>query len=413
MIEPKLSQYIQNQHALGTSNETIKSILVKAGWQPKEVELAIKELTLQVTDNTQPQTKSWFSKHRYYSLITFLILILLTLGGTYLYLQATTNVRKLADIVYKFSLAKDLEINGDIDLTIKNVNTFKELSFAQLRNETFDPSNFNYGIIKAKFKSRIDTDTKIDGNDPSPFNNRNEKLIADVIIETHYRNNPQVFSKQTYSFELLNINQSTYFKLTEYTGFENEKFAALRNQWLKINPKTIRSSLNIATKNDLTNNEHPVIGVTEEQVQETRTLLAKNPPFDLIRTGEIEPLLEGIEIQRYYLKLNQQKTQTILSQLKTSYADNDLAVSITKLIENYTAEFSNASFEILADTITNLPYRLVVTLAPGSFQGQSKIEQALIEISFQNYRRSFPTIPPENYIDLTVPQESTSTPQLP
>lgn len=413
MIEPKLSQYIQNQHALGTSNETIKSILVKAGWQPKEVEQAIKELTLPVANTTQPQPKSWLSKHHFHSLITLLILIILTLGSIYFYLQATADMRKLADIVYKFSLAKDLEINGDIDLTIKNVNTFNELSFAQLRNETIDSSNFNYGIIKAKFKSRIDTDTKVGGVDPSPFNNRNEKLIADVTVETHYKNNPQSFFKQTYSFELLNIDQSTYFKLTEYSGFENEKIASIRNQWLKINPKSIRASLNIATKNDLSGNERHVIGVTEEQAQKTRSILAKNPPFDLTKTGEIEPLLEGIEIQRYHLKLNQQKTQTILSQLNANFADNDLAISITKLIGDYTTEFSNASFEILADTITNLPYRLVITLNPGSFPGQSKIEEALIQLSFQNYRRSFPSLPPENYIDLTIPQESTSSPQLP
>ncbi len=413
MIEPKLSQYIQNQHTLGTSNETIKSILLKAGWQAKEVELAINELTLPVENQTQPRSKSWLFKHRYYSLVTFLILTILTLGGIYFYLQTTADIRKLTDIVYKFSLAKDFEINGDIDLTIKNVNTFRELSFAQLRNEIIEPANFNYGIIKAKFRSRVDTNTKTAGDDPSPFNNRNEKLIADVTIETHLRNNPQAFSKQTYSFELLNINQSTYFKLSEYSGFDNEKVASIRNQWLKINPKIIRSSLNIATKNDLTGNEQPVAGVTDEQIQKTRLLLAKNPPFDFISTGEIQPLLENIEIQRYRLKLNQQKIQTILSQSRTNFADNDLAISITKLIEDYAIEFSNASFEILADTITNLPYRLVVTLTPGSFPGQSKIENALMEISFQNYRRSFPTTPPENYLDLTIPKESTSSPQLP
>ncbi len=413
MIEPKLSQYIQNQHALGTSSETIKSILIKAGWQPKEVELAIKELTLQVTNKTQPQTKSWLSKHRYYSLIIILILIIFTLGGIYFYLLATADIRKLADITNKFSLAKDFEINGTIDLTVKNIHTFKELSFAQLRNESIDPTNFNYGIIKAKFKSRIDTDTKIGGDDPSPFNNRNERLIADVTIETHYRNNPQVFSKQTYSFELSNINQSTYFKLSEYSGFENEKFAKLRNQWFKINPKTIRASLNIATKNDLTNNEHPVVGITKEQAQETRTLLAKNPPFDLINIGEIQPLFEDIEIQRYILKLNQQKTQSLLTHLKTDYIDNDLAISITKMIEDYLVEFHNAKFEILADTITNLPYKLIITLPQGSSPSQSKIDNALIDLSFQNYRRTFPTLTPEHYIDLTLPQESTSTPQLP
>ena len=413
MIEPKLSQYIQNQHALGTSSETIKSILIKAGWQPKEVELAIKELTLQVADKTQSQTKSWLSTHRYHSLIIFLVLIIFSLGGIYFYMLTTADIRKLADIAYKFSLAKDFEINGTIDLTVKNIHTFKELSFAQLRNETIDPTSFSYGIIKAKFKSRVDTDTKIGGDDTSPFNNRNERLIADVTIETHYRNNPQVFSKQIYSFELSNINQSTYFKLNEYSGFENEKFAKLRNQWLKINPKTIRAALNISTKNDITNNEHPVVGITEEQVQKTRSLLAKNPPFELIDTGEIQPLFENIELQRYTLKLNQQKTQTLLSQLKTDYIDNDLAISITKTIEDYLIEFYNAKFEILADTLTNLPYKLVITLTQGSSPNQSRIDNALIDLSFQNYRRTFSTLPPEDYIDLTVPQESTPASQLP
>jgi len=165
MIEPKLSQYIQNQYAQGTSNETIKSILIKAGWQPKEVELAIKELTLQVADKTQSQTKSWLSTHRYHSLIIFLVLIIFSLGGIYFYMLTTADIRKLADIAYKFSLAKDFEINGTIDLTVKNIHTFKELSFAQLRNETIDPTSFSYGIIKAKFKSRVDTDTKIGGDD--------------------------------------------------------------------------------------------------------------------------------------------------------------------------------------------------------------------------------------------------------
>jgi len=413
MIEPKLSQYIQNQYAQGTSNETIKSILIKAGWQPKEVDLAIKELTLQVADKTQSQTKSWLSTHRYHSLIIFLVLIIFSLGGIYFYMLTTADIRKLADIAYKFSLAKDFEINGTIDLTVKNIHTFKELSFAQLRNETIDPTSFSYGIIKAKFKSRVDTDTKIGGDDTSPFNNRNERLIADVTIETHYRNNPQVFSKQIYSFELSNINQSTYFKLNEYSGFENEKFAKLRNQWLKINPKTIRAALNISTKNDITNNEHPVVGITEEQVQKTRSLLAKNPPFELIDTGEIQPLFENIELQRYTLKLNQQKTQTLLSQLKTDYIDNDLAISITKTIEDYLIEFYNAKFEILADTLTNLPYKLVITLTQGSSPNQSKIDNALIDLSFQNYRRTFSTLPPEDYIDLTVPQESTPASQLP
>ncbi|MBP6979663.1 hypothetical protein KBB41_01295 [Candidatus Curtissbacteria bacterium] len=413
MIEPKLSQYIQNQYAQGTSNETIKSILIKAGWQPKEVELAIKELTLQVADKTQSQTKSWLSTHRYHSLIIFLVLIIFSLGGIYFYMLTTADIRKLADIAYKFSLAKDFEINGTIDLTVKNIHTFKELSFAQLRNETIDPTSFSYGIIKAKFKSRVDTDTKIGGDDTSPFNNRNERLIADVTIETHYRNNPQVFSKQIYSFELSNINQSTYFKLNEYSGFENEKFAKLRNQWLKINPKTIRAALNISTKNDITNNEHPVVGITEEQVQKTRSLLAKNPPFELIDTGEIQPLFENIELQRYTLKLNQQKTQTLLSQLKTDYIDNDLAISITKTIEDYLIEFYNAKFEILADTLTNLPYKLVITLTQGSSPNQSRIDNALIDLSFQNYRRTFSTLPPEDYIDLTVPQESTPASQLP
>ena len=107
MIEPKLSQYIQNQYAQGTSNETIKSILIKAGWQPKEVELAIKELTLQVADKTQSQTKSWLSTHRYHSLIIFLVLIIFSLGGIYFYMLTTADIRKLADIAYKFSLAKD------------------------------------------------------------------------------------------------------------------------------------------------------------------------------------------------------------------------------------------------------------------------------------------------------------------
>ena len=237
--------------------------------------------------------------------------------------------------------------------------------------------------------------------------------MSTITIETHYRNNPQVFSKQTYSFELSNINQSTYFKLSEYSGFENEKFAKLRNQWFKINPKTIRASLNIATKNDLTNNEHPVVGITKEQAQETRTLLAKNPPFDLINIGEIQPLFEDIEIQRYILKLNQQKTQSLLTHLKTDYIDNDLAISITKMIEDYLVEFHNAKFEILADTITNLPYKLIITLPQGSSPSQSKIDNALIDLSFQNYRRTFPTLTPEHYIDLTLPQESTSTPQLP
>jgi len=413
MIEPKLSQYIQNQYAQGTSNETIKSILIKAGWQPKEVELAIKELTLQVADKTQSQTKSWLSTHRYHSLIIFLVLIIFSLGGIYFYMLTTADIRKLADIAYKFSLAKDFEINGTIDLTVKNIHTFKELSFAQLRNETIDPTSFSYGIIKAKFKSRVDTDTKIGGDDTSPFNNRNERLIADVTIETHYRNNPQVFSKQIYSFELSNINQSTYFKLNEYSGFENEKFAKLRNQWLKINPKTIRAALNISTKNDITNNEHPVVGITEEQVQKTRSLLAKNPPFELIDTGEIQPLFENIELQRYTLKLNQQKTQTLLSQLKTDYIDNDLAISIIKTIEDYLIEFYNAKFEILADTLTNLPYKLVITLTQGSSPNQSRIDNALIDLSFQNYRRTFSTLPPEDYIDLTVPQESTPASQLP
>ena len=413
MIEPKLSQYIQNQYAQGTSNETIKSILIKAGWQPKEVELAIKELTLQVADKTQSQTKSWLSTHRYHSLIIFLVLIIFSLGGIYFYMLTTADIRKLADIAYKFSLAKDFEINGTIDLTVKNIHTFKELSFAQLRNETIDPTSFSYGIIKAKFKSRVDTDTKIGGDDTSPFNNRNERLIADVTIETHYRNNPQVFSKQIYSFELSNINQSTYFKLNEYSGFENEKFAKLRNQWLKINPKTIRAALNISTKNDITNNEHPVVGITEEQVQKTRSLLAKNPPFELIDTGEIQPLFENIELQRYTLKLNQQKTQTLLSQLKTDYIDNDLAISITKTIEDYLIEFYNAKFEILADTLTNLPYKLVITFTQGSSPNQSRIDNALIDLSFQNYRRTFSTLPPEDYIDLTVPQESTPASQLP
>ncbi len=413
MIEPKLSQYIQNQYAQGTSNETIKSILIKAGWQPKEVDLAIKELTLQVADKTQSQTKSWLSTHRYHSLIIFLVLIIFSLGGIYFYMLTTADIRKLADIAYKFSLAKDFEINGTIDLTVKNIHTFKELSFAQLRNETIDPTSFSYGIIKAKFKSRVDTDTKIGGDDTSPFNNRNERLIADVTIETHYRNNPQVFSKQIYSFELSNINQSTYFKLNEYSGFENEKFAKLRNQWLKINPKTIRAALNISTKNDITNNEHPVVGITEEQVQKTRSLLAKNPPFELIDTGEIQPLFENIELQRYTLKLNQQKTQTLLSQLKTDYIDNDLAISITKTIEDYLIEFYNAKFEILADTLTNLPYKLVITLTQGSSPNQSRIDNALIDLSFQNYRRTFSTLPPEDYIDLTVPQESTPASQLP
>ena len=413
MIEPKLSQYIQNQYAQGTSNETIKSILIKAGWQPKEVDLAIKELTLQVADKTQSQTKSWLSTYRYHSLIIFLVLIIFSLGGIYFYMLTTADIRKLADIAYKFSLAKDFEINGTIDLTVKNIHTFKELSFAQLRNETIDPTSFSYGIIKAKFKSRVDTDTKIGGDDTSPFNNRNERLIADVTIETHYRNNPQVFSKQIYSFELSNINQSTYFKLNEYSGFENEKFAKLRNQWLKINPKTIRAALNISTKNDITNNEHPVVGITEEQVQKTRSLLAKNPPFELIDTGEIQPLFENIELQRYTLKLNQQKTQTLLSQLKTDYIDNDLAISITKTIEDYLIEFYNAKFEILADTLTNLPYKLVITLTQGSSPNQSRIDNALIDLSFQNYRRTFSTLPPEDYIDLTVPQESTPASQLP
>ena len=413
MIEPKLSQYIQNQYAQGTSNETIKSILIKAGWQPKEVDLAIKELTLQVADKTQSQTKSWLSTHRYHSLIIFLVLIIFSLGGIYFYMLTTADIRKLADIAYKFSLAKDFEINGTIDLTVKNIHTFKELSFAQLRNETIDPTSFSYGIIKAKFKSRVDTDTKIGGDDTSPFNNRNERLIADVTIETHYRNNPQVFSKQIYSFELSNINQSTYFKLNEYSGFENEKFAKLRNQWLKINPKTIRAALNISTKNDITNNEHPVVGITEEQVQKTRSLLAKNPPFELIDTGEIQPLFENIELQRYTLKLNQQKTQTLLSQLKTDYIDNDLAISITKTIEDYLIEFYNAKFEILADTLTNLPYKLVITFTQGSSPNQSRIDNALIDLSFQNYRRTFSTLPPEDYIDLTVPQESTPASQLP
>jgi len=413
MIEPKLSQYIQNQYAQGTSNETIKSILIKAGWQPKEVDLAIKELTLQVADKTQSQTKSWLSTYRYHSLIIFLVLIIFSLGGIYFYMLTTADIRKLADIAYKFSLAKDFEINGTIDLTVKNIHTFKELSFAQLRNETIDPTSFSYGIVKAKFKSRVDTDTKIGGDDTSPFNNRNERLIADVTIETHYRNNPQVFSKQIYSFELSNINQSTYFKLSEYSGFENEKFAKLRNQWLKINPKTIRAALNISTKNDITNNEHPVVGITEEQVQKTRSLLAKNPPFELIDTGEIQPLFENIELQRYTLKLNQQKTQTLLSQLKTDYIDNDLAISITKTIEDYLIEFYNAKFEILADTLTNLPYKLVITLTQGSSPNQSRIDNALIDLSFQNYRRTFSTLPPEDYIDLTVPQESTPASQLP
>ena len=413
MIEPKLSQYIQNQYAQGNSNETIKSILIKAGWQPKKVELAIKELTLQVADTTQSQTKSWLSTYRYHSLIIFLVLIIFSLGGIYFYMLTTADIRKLADIAYKFSLAKDFEINGTIDLTVKNIHTFKELSFAQLRNETIDPTSFSYGIIKAKFKSRVDTDTKIGGDDTSPFNNRNERLIADVTIETHYRNNPQVFSKQIYSFELSNINQSTYFKLNEYSGFENEKFAKLRNQWLKINPKTIRAALNISTKNDITNNEHPVVGITEEQVQKTRSLLAKNPPFELIDTGEIQPLFENIELQRYTLKLNQQKTQTLLSQLKTDYIDNDLAISITKTIEDYLIEFYNAKFEILADTLTNLPYKLVITLTQGSSPNQSRIDNALIDLSFQNYRRTFSTLPPEDYIDLTVPQESTPASQLP
>ena len=413
MIEPKLSQYIQNQYAQGTSNETIKSILIKAGWQPKEVDLAIKELTLQVADKTQSQTKSWLSTYRYHSLIIFLVLIIFSLGGIYFYMLTTADIRKLADIAYKFSLAKDFEINGTIDLTVKNIHTFKELSFAQLRNETIDPTSFSYGIIKAKFKSRVDTDTKIGGDDTSPFNNRNERLIADVTIETHYRNNPQVFSKQIYSFELSNINQSTYFKLNEYSGFENEKFAKLRNQWLKINPKTIRAALNISTKNDITNNEHPVVGITEEQVQKTRSLLAKNPPFELIDTGEIQPLFEHIELQSYTLKLNPLTTQTLLSQLKTDYIDNDLAISITKTIEDYLIEFYNAKFEILADTLTNLPYKLVITLTQGSSPNQSRIDNALIDLSFQNYRRTFSTLPPEDYIDLTVPQESTPASQLP
>ena len=59
MIEPKLSEYIKNQYHLGTSNETIKSILIKAGWKSSQIDDAIKELT--ISQNSTPANSSFFN----------------------------------------------------------------------------------------------------------------------------------------------------------------------------------------------------------------------------------------------------------------------------------------------------------------------------------------------------------------
>lgn len=399
MIAPKLSEYIKNQHLLGTSNETIKSILIKAGWQSSQIDQALKELTISEQTDIQIYNKNPIFEHSFIKISAILIIIILVLVGVFFYRQKTADLHNLEDMIQKFSLAKDFELNGEAVIQIKSFDTFQKITFARLRQDFTTKEAFNYGVIRAKFRSRTDTDTKSDPDDPSPFNNRNERLAVDVEIETRLKNNPNVFLKQTYSFDITNIDQATFFRLTQYTGVENTSFEAVRNQWQKINPKTIRLALQIPTKKDISGVESPEEGISLETSQKIRQTVAKNLFFNNIKKGQVEDLYENIQLQKYYLNLDSKKAEKLIKELSTILSGNDLAISVLSTANNYLPEFSGTSFEIFTDTLTNLPYRVVITLNSGSSPNQSKIENALIQLQFRNYRHTFNEKPPAEYIE--------------
>ncbi len=418
MITPKLTEYIQKQHSIGTSKETIKSILLKAGWNIKDIDLAFKQITPQPSANQktnipEKNKKSFVLQYGYYFLIAILLVIILTTGGFFLYQKLTQNYRNLSEIAQKFSLTKDFEIKGDINLTYKDLEAFKLASFNQLRKEVIDSTNFDYGIIKGNFHAQTDTNSKDHPDDPSGFNNRREKLFADIEIETHFKNTKDIFSRQNYSFEILNINQSTYFKLTQFDGFENPELLNLRNQWIKFDPKILRAALNIPTKNDLNGNEPPSEGSSFEKTQVIRQIIANNPVFDLDYLDPKPAFINDFEANHYHLKINQQRVESLFGQLNQLFADDELAQSILNLSHSYILEFTDASFEVATDKTTNLPYRLIITLSPGSSPNESKLESAFLEISLDHYRKTFPAQAPDNYIDLTHPDTSTRSAQTP
>lgn len=416
MITPKLTEYIQNQHSIGTSNETIRSILLKAGWNAKDIDLAFKQIIPQKshennTADLEKTKKTLLFRHAYYFLISILMITILITSGFFIYQKLTINYRNLSDMAQKFSLAKDFEIKGDINLTYKDLEAFKLASFSQLRNEPIDPTNFDFGIIKGNFHAQTDTNSKNHPDDPAGFNNRQEKLIANIEIETHYKNSKDIFSRQNYSFEILNIDQSTYFKLAEFDGFENPELLKLRSRWIKFNPKIIRTALNIPTRNDLHNNEQPTEGNSFEKTQQVRQIIANNPIFDLMSVDPNPSFIDDFEANHYHLRLNQQHVKSFFAQLDQLFAEDQLALSIFNLSQNYLLEFSDASFEIITDKTTNLPHRAAITLNPGTSPNKTKLESAYIQLYFEHYRKTFPTKMPDNYTDLTLPTTSTEEAQ--
>jgi len=80
MIEPKLSEYIKNQHLLGTSNDTLKSILIKAGWQSSIIDQALKELTLPDQSDEQVKSRNFIFEHSFIIISTTLVVIILLLA---------------------------------------------------------------------------------------------------------------------------------------------------------------------------------------------------------------------------------------------------------------------------------------------------------------------------------------------
>lgn len=409
MIEPKLADYVRQQLHQGVSLDTLESILLKAGWNKQQISDALKEHTLPGDSSNlyqTPEKKRGIFRHskiNFIIIITVLVSIVAGLGVSVFLTLKSSPQKQVAEIFKKFSQTNDFDFEGEFSVTFKDLEAFKQISLASLRKaEETDSETFDYGVIRAKFSGRTDLDRSEGPDDSSPVNNRNERLSLNVEIETHTKINKAVFTKQTYFIDLSNINQSTFFRLNHYSGFESPDLEKITNQWIKINPKYIRIAANLPTISDISNKESPSIGVTGRNFRKIRDEIAKSRPLDLNGVREIYPLYNNINLQRYDLRLNLKNTQKLTQNIAGILSDNQTASVVLARIEQYLPELISGNFEVSADSLTLLPYNIAFSLPSGTNPNQKIFDQIFFQLSLRNFHQTKDHQPPKDYIDWTL-----------
>jgi len=300
--------------------------------------------------------------------------------GYFYYFQSPERiVQKMTE---KMAEVKSLEYTGQITAEIETNNLF---AISPLGNSNFQQPKEEPSPAEQKGKFSIDFSGASDQHDLN-----NPKLMFRFDINTDML--PQAFG---FGLEVRIVDKIIYFKLSNVPDLGFFDLSFLKNQWIKIDPETIKKQFGLEELEEQTKQAQKEQELSPEQIEQIKEVATRTKVFKITEKMSSEKI-DGINTHHYKFVIDKEGLIELFTEISKIMQNESLTEKELQELNGSLQAIEISEGEIWIGKKDLLLYKILLDLNIKETEKTKAEGKITMSIQFKHYNKSI-------WIDIPAP----------